>query len=940
MRAREDVRGLGVPAFVGRERERVRLGALAEQVAAGHGQVVVVGGEAGIGKSRVAEWVSAECARREFVVLSGVADEVERRRPFGVVLDAVARYDARFTARGMTGVLDGEVLGRAAGGFGSEARISEALVGIVEGACGDGPVAVMLDDLQWADESSLVAVNALARLASSHPLLLVCVLRPYPVGGPLRALLAALDYRRAVRIELGGLGADEIDELAAGLARAPLGKSVRRALEQAGGNPFYASALLACLLTEGAAGVSGEGLLEVTGAVHAPSLGLTILEQLRFLPETTLEVLRAAAVVGRAFSLADVALISPSTVSDVAAALGPAQAAAVVVADGPRLRFRHDLIREAIYEDLAPAVRMSLHRYLASRLFESGAGLERVGAQLILGAAPGDMEAVGWLRRAGREASASSPAIAAQLLWRALELAGEAGSVRLGLLGDIVRPLLWTGQAARAEQVCAEGVTAPDASEAPVFWLGLADSRLLQGRFRDARETCGQALVGCAHLDASDRLHLRAVQALSGVYLGEGVAPAREIVATAPISRSRGVAQEAIAQWELFRGRADRALAAYEQVDSMRTPAALGNRIWGASGIRVRMWEALTLIDLDRLQEAGELLEREIAAKLAVPGLPHAFLAACHYHAGRFDEALRECGAATAAAQAAGSFLPASAPALAATIALRQGRLEDAERLTLEAERVRGPVEAAGDTIARWARTLLLEATGNLEPAADAAGGALEAYERAGFASYLAWHAPDLVRVALHAGRIEQARRAVEAAERAASQLPVASRRAGALRARGLITGDPSALLRALAASREVPRPIDLAMSLRDTAAALACTGDQAQARLLAAEALELLRELGATGDERNARQLLRAAGLTFGARAKHTRARHGWDSLTPGELRVVALAAEGRSNPEIAQLLFVSRRTVAWHLYNVFRKLGVSSRVQLVTEALRRERG
>lgn len=84
-----------------------------------------------------------------------------------------------------------------------------------------------------------------------------------------------------------------------------------------------------------------------------------------------------------------------------------------------------------------------------------------------------------------------------------------------------------------------------------------------------------------------------------------------------------------------------------------------------------------------------------------MPALPYAFLPACRYHSGRSDEALREARAAVDAAAAADSFVPASAPALAATIALRQGRLGDAERLTAEAERVRGPVEAAGDTIAR-----------------------------------------------------------------------------------------------------------------------------------------------------------------------------------------------------------------------------------------------
>ena len=941
---REEVAGISAPTIVGRKRELARLRALVDAVAAGHGQIVVVAGEAGIGKSRLVAEVLTDCARRGFAVLSGVTDELDQRRPFGVVMDALAARDRRFAEPGaIESLLDGERLGGVGAGFGLEARIADELIAVVEEECGAGPVAVALDDLQWADESSLMAVNGIARLASLHPLLLVCALRPYPAGGRLRALLAALDYRHALRVELEGMDAGEVAELAAEVAGAPPAQSVRLALQETAGNPFYISELLSCLLRDGAASVSREGLLELREGGLTPSVRLTILEQLRFLPEVTLDVLRAASVVGRAFSVTDLALISPSAVSDVAAALRPAQRAAIVVDEGERLTFRHDLIRQAIYEDQAPAVRMSLHRYLASQLADSGAALDRVAAQLILGAAPGDMEAVGWLRRAGVEASASSPAIAAALLSRALELAGESSPLHEELLADLVRPLLWTGQVGRLEQVCEEGLRANAATgEEPLFWLGLADARLMQGRFHDARETCQEALVECAALDESDRLHMSTVQALSGVYLGEqqGVELAREIVASAPTSNSKGIAQEAIAHWEQFHGRADRALACYEQSDSMRTPPALGSRMWGGSDIRVRMWHALALLDLDRLQEATQLLEREIAAKFAVPALPHAFLAACHYHAGRFEQALEESRAATAAAQAAGSFAPASAPALAAAIALRQGRLEDAERRIAEAERIRRPGEAAGDTIVRWTRVLLLEATGETEQAADAARGALEAYERAGFASYLAWHAPDLVRVAVDAGRPKQAEVAVEAAARAARQLPVASRRAAALRARGLLAGDADTLVRAVAISREVPRPIDLALSLRDAAAALASDGERERARPLAAEAIELLSELGASGDERSSRSLLRAAGLTFSARAKHTRARHGWDSLTQAELRVVALTAEGHSNPQIAQTLYLSRRTVGWHLHNVFRKLGVSSRVELVAEALRRERG
>jgi ATP/maltotriose-dependent transcriptional regulator MalT len=653
-----------------------------------------------------------------------------------------------------------------------------------------------------------------------------------------------------------------------------------------------------------------------------------------------LDVLRAATVVGRAFSVREVALISPGSVTDVVAALGPALRAGIVVEDGELLAFRHDLIREAIYGDLAPAVRRGLHRHLASGLEASGSGLERVAAQLMLGAEAGDGEAIGWLRRAAAEVRASSPAIAADILWRALELSVGTGVPRMGVLVDLVRPLLWTGQAARAEQVCSEALgSGPPADEEPLFWMGLVNSRILQGRFGEARETADRAL-GCAGLTESDRLHLASARALSGAYQGdaEAVEQARRIAATAPTSIPRGIAQEVVAQWELFTGRADRALAAYEQVDSMRAPAQLESRIWQSSGIRVRMWEAVALLDLDRIEDAAEVLEQELAGKLSVPALPHAFLAACRYHAGRFRDAIGECDAAVAAAEAAESFIPASAPALAATIALRQGRLEEAERLTLRAEEVRTPAEFGGDTIVRWTRTLLHEANGQTEQAADAAAAALASYLRAGFASYLAWHAPDLVRVCLNAGRPEQAELAAAAADRAASLLPVASRRAGALRARGLLTNDPAILEQALAAARDAGRPIDLALTLRDTAAALTRNGQPQRARALATEALQLLRDLDAAGEEQSARSLLRAAGLSLSARSKHTRAQDGWDSLTEAELKIVAQAAQGRTNPQIAQALYLSPRTVGRHLSNIFSKLGVTSRGQLTAEAVRRD--
>jgi predicted ATPase len=89
--------------------------------------------------------------------------------------------------------------------LGLEARIADLLTDLVAEACEGGPVAVVLDDLQWADESSLMTLNGIARLVSSHPLLLVGIRRPYPLEAPLRQALASLDYRQASHVDLVGL---------------------------------------------------------------------------------------------------------------------------------------------------------------------------------------------------------------------------------------------------------------------------------------------------------------------------------------------------------------------------------------------------------------------------------------------------------------------------------------------------------------------------------------------------------------------------------------------------------------------------------------------------------------------------------------------------------------------------------------------------------------
>ena len=154
-----------------------------------------------------------------------------------------------------------------------------------------------------------------------------------------------------------------------------------------------------------------------------PTLRLTILRRLSFLPDDTLRALRAASVLGSSFPLTELATTTGRSALELSSDLAEAIRARVLEDDGGHLRFRHDLLREAVYEDLPASVRVALHREAGQRLARAGAPAVAVAEHLARGAETGDADAVAWLTRAAREAAPRSPAVAADLLERAIGVA-------------------------------------------------------------------------------------------------------------------------------------------------------------------------------------------------------------------------------------------------------------------------------------------------------------------------------------------------------------------------------------------------------------------------------------------------------------------------------------------------------------------------------------
>ena len=385
-----------VPRIWGREAEIGVLGEALGRVASGGPAIVLIEGEAGIGKTCLLARVLQDARGRGMQVAAGRAEELERTRPFGVL--AAALRCARSSPDPRRVAIAGLLAARGAGDLGPitvtsdpglRFRVVDAFTDLVEELALAGPVLLGLDDLQWADPSSLLALGALARRLTDLPVGVIGCLRPFPRAAELDRLADALEAAGARHLTLRPLTGEAVTGLVAQAVAAEPGPWLLAEVAGAAGNPLFVTELLGALAQEGAIATAG-GRAEVAETMLPPTLRLTILRRVSFLPEPTLQALQSASILGSGFSLTDLATVTGRPAVDLSVVLGEAIRARVLEDDGDRLRFRHDLIRDSIYEDLAGSVRRALHREAGQRLAQAGAPALQVAEHLARGAAPGE----------------------------------------------------------------------------------------------------------------------------------------------------------------------------------------------------------------------------------------------------------------------------------------------------------------------------------------------------------------------------------------------------------------------------------------------------------------------------------------------------------------------------------------------------------------------
>jgi DNA-binding CsgD family transcriptional regulator/tetratricopeptide (TPR) repeat protein len=934
--------------LVGRDRELDIAADLVRGLDRGAAAAVLIEGEAGIGKTRLVHAIADDAARRGVRVLRGGAHPFERNRPFGAVAQAL---DLRRQSSDRRRVAIAELLAPDPDDPASPRpvdvryRVVDEIVDLVEASCARAPHVLVLEDLHWADDSSLLAVRGLMRSLGHVPLLIVATLRPAPRALELDQLLDECDAAGARRLSLGSLRPADVEELVQVELGLPPGPLLTAILAKAGGNPLWLVEILRSLSSEGWLR-RDEDAAEATADELPGSLRELVLRRLRYLPEDALDLLQLTSVLGEAVSVHDLAVVARRPAPAVMGILAEAFRARLLDERDDALVFRHQLVQEAIYEELPKPVRRALHRDAAGALARAGADLAAVAGHLIRGADRGDLEAVRWLRQAASVVGAGAPATAVDMVRQALGLL-PAGHADVDVTtAELAEALQRAGQVAEASRVAEAALDRPHRAEADVpLRLTLVSSLSLQNRAVELIERAESALRSSALTLPQKALVLTQAsygRTFSGDFLG-GEATARRALDAAERSGAVEMTVWSLAALSVpvrMQGRYADALAltrravtlAFDPVDN------------GARLRHPHFFLAMVLADADRTDEARAAYGRAIeeAEELGTGWLlPDMLLLAAElrFLVGEWSDADVELEAGLQLAQAHGQRISINqSRAYQAVIATGRGDLAAARTaLASVDDQLTAENPTYGAEMVALASSLVAEAGGDLTAAHDVL---LRAWNRDVARDVRYYHrylGPSLVRLSLALDRREVAVQVVGEIEAgAALASEVDSVQGAAMRCRGLLDQDPDLLAGAAELTGRSPRILDHAGACEDAAAALTAAARTEEAVALLVKARARYECVEATAWMARVDAGLRRLGIKQGARGPRRRAQTGPASLTASERAVSELVAEGLTNREVGRRLHISPHTVNTHLRHVFQKLSVSTRAELAAHVAR----
>jgi DNA-binding CsgD family transcriptional regulator/tetratricopeptide (TPR) repeat protein len=873
-----------------RDAELAALAAAVAAAEAGHGSLMLVEGPAGIGKTTL---LRAACRGPGARVLTARGLALEQGFGYGIVrqlLDPV---------RGEAGLMDGaaalaaRVFDWAEAGPVEDDVAYATMHGLYWMVANlGGPLVLAVDDAHWADAPSLRWLAHLAARVEHLPVALLLAVRDGPDEPELIGELRA----SGTRIRPGPLGPDATATLVrrrlGALAGALVGDQADAQLGRdwhasTGGNPFLLEALVTALRD---------------GDQKAEPIAQAVLRRIGPEGPEGSRLARALAVLGGPTPLRQAAALAGLDLP-AAARLADRLRAADVLAPGSVLEFAHPIVRTAVYESIPPGERALAHAEAARLLERDGADAERLALHLLRSEPGGDPRVAALLRAAATAATGrGAPAAAAACLRRALDEPPPAAD-RPGLLLELGIALARERSPAAVPALReAVELAGPDAALLAARVLGI------WAYHAEAAAICRAALAAPGPDGLPDEL----ADSLQAELFQNAVISADHVGEALGLKRKTGRS----AAW----GVNDALLAATAADGGAITLPALDRISPDSMGA---VYALLVLIWTGELEAAGRICDTVLADARRRGSMSMVAHASCLHsmvmrRRGRLEEAAD-------AARLALDFKLATSPPLAVAWAAGLcidpltglGRLDQADAVAA----------SAGQPPEGWIHTVTFrQARGALRVAQHRPAEALDDL----YAADAGWQALAVTSPAVAAWRTAAAaaHRALgqdDAADALAAEQLALARKGGSEITLGIALRAHGDLAEAVSVLEATPARYELALALADHGAGLRRCGHRTRAREPLLRALDLAERTGAAGLAAEVKRELLAAG----ARPRRA-ALTGPDALTAGERRVAALAAEGASNRQIAEHLFITQATVETHLRHAFRKLGITSRADL----------
>jgi DNA-binding CsgD family transcriptional regulator/tetratricopeptide (TPR) repeat protein len=919
---------LRAPEFHGRDAELALARQALEQLAQGVETVIVVEGAAGMGKSRLLAEVAAIARSLGIRVGSRAAD------PSETVVELAALLAALFD--GSEPLLDPPRLAALRAQPEQRFWLLRDLQQLLERAALESPLLIAIDDAHWADGGTVAALRTLPMRLMGLPIAWLIALRPPREGSPLVYAVEQLKHEGAHSIALGPLDEDAVAQLAGEMLAAEPDPSILGQLAQADGSPFLVVETLLGLQEEERIRLV-DGRAELIDGRLPRRVHEKMRQRLGRLSDEASDAATVAASLGRTFTFDELARTLGRPASDILAPVVELLEANLLVERDDRLAFWHDITREAVRASVPVTARRALDRQAAGVLLEAGALPVEVAGQLAASAQIGDEVAIATLLDAAKTLITTDPDTAAQFGRRALEIAPIHHPRRGEIVGTTAIALHIAGNSEEAIAFANRALreTLPAVQEAEVR-LSIAGMFAISPEIR-----IGAGRLALNLPDLPDALRARHLACLFHNLVTAGrIDEAREVlgetraaVESADDARSSFTLRVAESALEYADERFDRSL---DLITS-----AYRDGIFAGDDQRLRlahMWHGELLSAADRYDEALQIAaDGLVAAQRDRQSWAYQMFETWHgrtlLRIGRLSEALAvlEGRYAFEDGTRAAAVLDAAGIVALGRLAIHTGDRRQARRLGGIAQVMLEEGTPAVRGHARWLLALFAFAEGDSE----GARGWLRAQGDGRSRPILPRFPLDigdevlLARVAVATRDGDLAQIALANSQRRAEQnAGIASITASLAHVRGLLEPSEADLRDAVELLARTPRRLELAGALEDLGNEQLATDRDAAVEVLG-RSLTLYSEIGATWDARRVRSRLR----DLGVRRRLVPAEpetQGWASLTTAELTVARLVADGLTNREVADSLFVSPHTINSHLRHVFAKLDIHSRVEL----------